>query len=132
MRSDNRILIAFILNLFFSVFELIGGIITNSVSIISDSVHDIGDAISIGISYFLEKWSKKKADDKYTYGYVRYSVIGSIITTIILVFGSIFVIYNAINRLVNPVNIDYYGMINFAIVGVIVNFFGFYFTKDSH
>ena len=60
MKSEKNILIAFILNLAFSVFELVGGIFTNSVAIISDSIHDIGDATSIGVSYFLEKKSKKQ------------------------------------------------------------------------
>ena len=83
--------------------EFIGGIFTNSVAIISDSVHDLGDAISIGISYFMERKSKKKADNKYTYGYIRYSVLGGVITTTILIVGSILVIIGAIKRLFNPV-----------------------------
>ena len=83
-KTEKNILIAFILNLSFSIFEFIGGIFTHSVAILSDSIHDIGDAASIGISYFLEKKSKKQPDDVYTFGYARYSVIGSIITTVIL------------------------------------------------
>ena len=132
MKSDKNILIAFILNLAFSIFEFIGGTLTNSVAIISDSVHDIGDSLSIGISYFLEKKSKKKPDEKYTYGYMRYSVIGSAITTMILLVGSILVIYNAINRLINPVEVNYNGMILFAVIGVVVNFLAAYFTKEGH
>ena len=62
MKTDKNILIAFILNLFFSIFEFLGGIFTGSIAILSDSVHDVGDALSIGISYFLEKKSKKKPD----------------------------------------------------------------------
>lgn len=131
-KSEKNILIAFILNLCFSIFEFIGGTITNSVAIISDSIHDIGDALSIGISYFLEKKSKKKPDNLYTYGYIRYSVIGSLITTIILLIGSTLVIYNAVLRIINPVPINYNGMIIFAIIGVIVNFLAAYFTKDGH
>lgn len=131
MKSERNILIAFILNLLFSVFEFVGGIFTNSVAIISDSIHDIGDAISIGISYFLEKKSKKQPDETYTYGYLRYSVIGSIITTLILLVGSVLVIVNAVNRILNPVQINYNGMIIFAIVGVVINFFAAYFTKDG-
>ena len=96
MKTEKNILIAFLLNLSFSIFEMIGGIFTNSVAIISDSVHDLGDSFSIGLSYFLEKKSKKKPDDKYTYGYMRYSVLGAIITNTILVTGSVLVIYNAI------------------------------------
>ena len=115
----------------FAIFEFIGGSITNSVAIISDSIHDMGDALSIGVSFFLEKKSKKNPDDKYTYGYVRYSVIGSLITTCILLVGSILVIYNAIKRLFNPVVINYNGMIIFAVIGVIVNFAAACFTKNG-
>ena len=132
MKTEKNIFIAFILNLAFSIFEFIGGSITNSVAIISDSIHDIGDSLSIGMSYFLEKISKKKPDDKYTYGYTRYSIMGSMITTIILIVGSIFVIYNAIFRIINPVKINYNGMILFAIIGFIINFIAAYFTKDGH
>lgn len=131
MRTPKNILIAFLLNFLFSIIEFIGGIFTNSIAIISDSIHDIGDAMSIGISYLLERKSNKKPDNKYTYGYVRYSVLGSIITTFILIGGSILVIYNATLRLFNPVEINYNGMILFAIMGVIINFLAAYFTKDG-
>lgn len=131
MKTDKNILIAFILNLAFSILEFLGGAFTNSVAIISDSVHDMGDAMSIGISYFLEKKSKKKPDEKHTYGYIRYSVLGSTITTVILLVGSILVIYNSILRIINPVEINYDGMIIFAIVGVIINFAAAYFTREG-
>ena len=131
MKTDKNILIAFLLNLFFSVFELIGGIFTNSIAIISDAVHDFGDSLSIGISYFLEKKSKKKPDKKYTFGYTRYSVLGAIITNTILIIGSILVIYNAIKRIINPVEINHNGMIIFAIVGALVNFIAAYMTKEG-
>ena len=121
MKSEKNILIAFILNLAFSIFEFIGGIFTNSVAIISDSIHDIGDAMSIGLSYFLEKKSKKQPDEVYTYGYARYSVIGGVITIFVLIFGSVAVIYNAILRIQNPVEINYDGMIIFAIVNTAIH-----------
>ena len=132
MKTEKNILIAFILNLSFGIFEFFGGILTNSVAIISDSIHDIGDALSIGASYLLEKKSKKKPDDKYTYGYIRYSIIGSLITTVILLLGSVLVIIGAIKRIINPVSINYNGMIIFGIFGVIVNFLAAYFTRDGH
>ena len=131
MKSEKNIFIAFILNLVFSVFELIGGIVTGSVAIISDAIHDFGDASGIGISYFLEKKSKKMPDEKYTYGYARYSVFGGLITTFILIFGSLTVIFNAVNRIINPAPINYNGMIIFAVVGVIVNLCAAYFTRDG-
>ncbi len=132
MKTQSKILVAFILNLAFSIFEFIGGAITGSVAIISDAIHDVGDAMSIGISYFLEKKSKKQPDDTYTYGYARFSVIGGVITTVILLVGSAAVIYNAILRIISPVPINYDGMIIFAIFGVVVNFLAAYFTSGGH
>lgn len=131
MKTEKNILIAFILNLAFSLFELIGGTMTGSIAIISDSVHDIGDAMSIGISFFLERKSKNHPDDKYTYGYTRYSVLGGLITTTILLIGSIFVIVGAIKRMIHPIEIHYDGMIIFAIVGVIINYLAAHLTKEG-
>lgn len=131
MKTQKNILIAFILNLGFSVFEFFGGVVTGSVAILSDAVHDLGDAASIGISYFLEKKSRKQPDDRYTYGYVRYSVIGSVITTFILLFGSVMVVYNAVNKIIEPTQINYDGMIVFAVVGVCVNLVAAFMTRDG-
>ena len=131
MKTEKNILIAFLLNLAFSVFEFFGGIFTGSVAILSDAIHDIGDAASIGLSYFLEKKSKKQPDEAYTYGYARYSVIGSVITTLILLLGSVAVVANAVGRLIDPVEINYNGMILFAVVGVCVNFCAAFFTREG-
>lgn len=130
-RTDKNILVAFILNLAFSIIEFVGGSFTRSVAIISDSIHDFGDALSIGISYFLERKSREKPNEKYTYGYIRFSVLGSTITTAILITGSILVIYNAILRIINPVEINYEGMIIFAVFGIIINFIAAFFTKEG-
>ena len=121
----------FLLNLAFSVFEFIGGLWTGSVAIISDAIHDIGDATSIGVAFFLEKKSKKQPDKKYTYGYARYSVIGSVLTTLILLLGSAMIIYNAVLRIISPTEINYNGMIIFAIVGVCVNLGAALLTRDG-
>lgn len=131
MKTERNILIAFCLNLFFSVFEFVGGVFTGSVAIISDALHDIGDAASIGISFFLERKSKKQPDDTHTYGYLRYSVIGSVITTLILLFGSCAVIYNAVCRIIEPTEINYDGMIIFAVVGALVNLCAAFFTREG-
>ena len=132
MKTEKNILIAFLLNLFFSIFELVGGIFTNSIAIISDAIHDFGDSLSIGISYFLEKKSKRKPDSKYTYGYSRYSILGAFITNSILIAGSILVIYNAIERIINPVEVKYHGMLGLAFAGMTINFCAAYFTKGGH
>lgn len=131
MKTEQNILIAFILNLSFSVIEFFGGIITNSVAILSDSVHDLGDAISIGASFFLEKKSKKKADITYTYGYTRFSVLGGVITTTVLAVSSLLVIISAVKRVINPAQIDYDKMLIFAIIGVVLNTTAAFVTRKS-
>ncbi len=131
MKPLKNILLAFILNLAFAIFELFGGIFTGSVAILSDSIHDIGDASSIGMAYFLERKSRKQPDNTHTYGYLRYSVLGGAITNFILLFGSIAVILNAVSRLINPTTINYNGMIIFACIGTIVNFVAAYFTHGG-
>lgn len=131
MKTERNILFAFILNLSFSIFEFFGGIFTGSVAILSDSIHDMGDALSIGISFFLEKKSKRKPDNNYTYGYIRYSVLGGLITTVILLVGSILVMYQAIGRIINPIEVNYKGMILFAIIGVVMNFMAAYLTREG-
>lgn len=131
MKSHKNILGAFLLNMLFSIIELIGGILTNSIAIISDAIHDFGDALSIGISYFLEKKSNKKPDHKYTYGYARYSILGALITTCILIVGSLLVIIGAFKRLINPVAINYDGMILLALIGTIINYAAVHLTKNG-
>ncbi len=132
MKTEKNIFIAFLLNLLFSIIECVGGILTGSIAIISDAVHDFGDAFSIGVSFALEKKSKKQPDKEYTYGYARYSVLGGIITTLILLIGSGVVIYNAVNRFINPVSIDYRGMLILAGIGLVVNALATYFTHGGH
>ncbi len=131
MKTEKNILLAFLLNLSFSIFEFIGGLFTGSVAILSDSLHDLGDAASIGISFFLEKKSKRGADEKYTYGYAGFSTIGSVITTLILLLGSLIVFYSSVKRIFYPVSIDYSGMIVFAILGVCINLAAALFTRGG-
>ncbi len=132
MKTEKNIFFAFILNLLFSVFEGIGGALCGSVAIISDALHDLGDALSIGISWFLERKSRKVPDDVYTYGYIRFSVMGSLFTTLVLLLGSAVVIYNAVLRITNPVAIDYDRMLLFAVIGTAVNLLAAMLTKDGH
>ncbi len=132
MKTHRNILVAFILNLSFAIFECFGGIFTGSVAILSDAIHDIGDAVSIGLSYYLEKKSQKQPDSKYTYGYGRFSVLGGLITTTILFLGSIFVIFHAVARIITPTPIHYKGMVVFAILGVCVNLSAALFTANGH
>ena len=112
---------AFFLNLTFTIIELIGGFFTNSVAILSDAIHDLGDTIAIGSSLMLEKYSYKQRDKKYSYGYRRFSPLAGLLNTVILVSGSIVIVSESIPRLLNPEAVKSNEMIIFAILGVIFN-----------
>ena len=119
--STKNIRTAFFLNLAFAFVELIGGIITNSVAILSDAVHDFGDSISLAIAWALQKKSNKAKDDKYSYGYKRFSLLSSVILSGILLVGSILILVEAIGRIFNPQEVNAQGMLWLAILGIIVN-----------
>ncbi len=132
MKTEKNIFIAFLLNLIFSLAEFIGGLFTGSIAILSDAVHDFGDATAIGLSFFLEKKSKKQPNEKYTFGSARFSVLGGLISTLILLFGAGFIIYHAVGRFFNPVALHYNGMLILAIVGLFVNLISAKFTHGGH
>ncbi|MBT2758782.1 cation transporter [Mesobacillus foraminis] len=114
--------IAFFLNLAFAITELIGGIITGSISIISDAIYDFGDCISLGTSWYLQRKSEKKANNQFTFGYKRFSLLGALLNASVLIFGAIYVFYEAGSRLLNPGETpNAKGMIWLAILGILVN-----------
>lgn len=119
--STKNIRVAFFLNFGFMLFEIAGGIYTNSVAILSDALHDLGDSLSLGISWYLDKKSKQKSDSKFSYGYQRFSLLGALINGVVLFTGSIFVLTESIPRLMNPEHADAKGMILISIVGIIIN-----------
>ena len=119
--STKNIGVAFFLNFSFTFIELIGGLLTNSVAIISDAVHDFGDSISLALAWYFQKISKKKGNKFYSYGYKRFSLLGAIITSIVLVIGSIFILMEAIPRIFEPQETNAKGMFILAIVGIVVN-----------
>lgn len=130
--TSKNIAVAFFLNLFFAVFELFGGLYTNSIAITSDALHDFGDSVSLGLAWYFEKIAKRKRTKSYTYGYKRFSVLGAIINSLILLCGSIVVLYEAIPRLFHPTPPDIKGMFLFAIIGIVVNGFAALRLKSGH
>ncbi len=116
-----RLIGAFFLNLFFTIIEFIGGAITNSMAIFSDAIHDLGDTIAIGSSLWLENVSERKRDEKYSYGYRRFSTLGALITSVILFTGSIIIIIESIPRFLEPQEVMAKGMIFMSILGIIFN-----------
>ncbi|NJW53070.1 cation transporter [Salinimicrobium sp. CDJ15-91] len=124
--SGKNLRLAFFLNLGFTILEFIGGMYVNSVAIISDAVHDLGDSLSLGTSWYLDKKSKEKSNAAFSFGYRRFSLLGALINSLVLIGGSIYVIYEAVGRLFEPEHSDADGMIIFAIIGVAVNGYAAY------
>jgi cobalt-zinc-cadmium efflux system protein len=119
--TTGNIKVAFFLNLAFTIIEFIGGFYTNSLAIMSDAVHDLGDSLSLGLSWYFQKVSNKKATTNFSYGFARFSLLGAIINSVVLTVGSIFIISEAIPRIISPEDSDAVGMMWFAILGIIVN-----------
>ncbi|MFO7782486.1 MAG: cation diffusion facilitator family transporter [Spirochaetia bacterium] len=113
--------VAFFLNLIFTVVELIGGLLTNSVAILSDAVHDLGDSISLLFSWAMERIAGRRRTPKQTFGYKRYSVLGAIVSAAVLLVGSIFVMMEAIPRLFAPETVHPEGMLPLAVAGIAFN-----------
>jgi cobalt-zinc-cadmium efflux system protein len=113
--------LAFFLNLAFTFVELAGGFLTNSIAILSDAVHDLGDSFSLALAWYFEKLSKRGRTVRFSYGYKRFSLIGAIINSVVLIVGSIYIISEAVPRLLLPQETNAKGMFLLAVLGVIVN-----------
>ncbi|MCC9166832.1 cation diffusion facilitator family transporter [Pontibacter harenae] len=118
--SDN-IKVAFFLNLSFTIIEVIGGLYINSVAILSDALHDLGDSLSLGLAWYFENLSKRGRDQNYSYGYKRFSLLGAVINSVILLVGSVVILTEAIPRLWDPQSVNAPGMMGLAVLGIIVN-----------
>lgn len=119
--SSDRISVAFFLNFGFTVIEFFGGWLTNSTAIMADAVHDLGDSLSIGSAWLLNRLGQKSSDGEFTYGYRRLSLFGALLNSLVLIAGSLWVLGKAIPRLVNPVMPVTEGMLALAILGVTIN-----------
>lgn len=121
MKSSRNMTIAFLLNFSFAIIEFIFGLLFNSSAVLADAVHDTGDALAIGLSTLFEKISTKKEDREYTLGYKRYSLLGAMLTSVILLVGSTLVIVENIPKLFAPEKVNYDGMLVLGIVAIVVN-----------
>ena len=117
-QAEKNIGLALVLNVCFASIELIGGLLTNSFSISSDSIHDFGDCVYILISWLLEKKSTQKPNQFYTYGYQKFSVLGGLINSGLLIFGASLIFIGAIKRFFAPEIIDYNGVLFLALIGL--------------
>lgn len=121
MKTKYTVWLAFFLNLTYAIVEFIAGGVFGSSAVLADSVHDLGDAIAIGISAFLESISNREEDSHYTLGYKRFSLLGAMITAVILITGSILVILENITKLFNPQPVNDEGILWLGIIAVSIN-----------
>lgn len=119
--STGKIKTAFFLNFVFTIIEIIGGLLTNSMAILSDALHDLGDSLSLGLAWFLQKFSKKGTSESFSFGYRRFSLLAALINSIVLIVGSVFIITEAVPRLFNPPEPHAGGMLAVAVLGIIIN-----------
>ena len=121
MSSKTSIWLAFFLNLSYAIVEFIAGGIFGSSAVLADSVHDLGDAIAIGISAFLETISNREEDNQYTLGYKRFSLLGALLTAIILMTGSVLVILENVTKILNPQPVNDEGIFWLGIIAITIN-----------
>ena len=121
MKSSRNMTIAFLLNLSFAIIEFIFGLLFHSSAVLADAIHDTGDALAIGLSTLFEKISTRKEDRNYTLGYKRYSLLGALLTSVILLVGSTLVIVENVPKLFAPEKVNYDGMLVLGIVAIVVN-----------
>lgn len=113
--------LAFFLNFGFTLLEIVGGLLTNSIAILSDALHDLGDSISLAIAWYLSHYAEKESDQRFSYGYRRFSLLGALVTTIVLTVGSLYILTEAVPRLLDPEHPNAPGMALIAVVGIAVN-----------
>jgi cobalt-zinc-cadmium efflux system protein len=120
-QTGKNLAVAFWMNTAFAIIELVGGILTNSVAILSDALHDFGDSLALGSAWFFERKAQQRRNETYTYGYKRFSLVGAIINAVVLSVGSVFILIEAVERLFNPTQPETTGMIFLALLGIAVN-----------
>lgn len=121
MSSKHAVWLAFFLNLGFAIVEFIAGGIFGSSAVLADSVHDLGDALAIGLSAFLETISNREEDSRYTLGYKRFSLLGALVTAVILMTGSGMVILENVSKLFHPQPVNDEGLLWLGIIAISVN-----------
>lgn len=117
---------AALLNILFTIIELIGGFLTNSLALMADALHDFGDSFVLIVAWLAEKQAKKPATNRMTFGYRRLSLLSAAFSMVVLIAGSLFILSQAIPRLINPQPVDAEGIILIAVIGIAVNGLGYF------
>lgn len=120
-KSVKLLILSFVINMLLSVAEIIGGIISGSVSLIGDALHNTSDAFSILIAVIAFKIGNKKASAKYTYGFKRAEIIGGFVNLILLFISGCYLLVEGIERLINPQQIDGLLIIWISVLALIID-----------
>jgi cobalt-zinc-cadmium efflux system protein len=129
--SEKKLLVTVILNFVITVAEVIGGLISNSLALLSDALHNLGDSIAVFITYLAHFISKKDPDKRKTFGYKRIEILAAFINSTFLVAICIFLIYEAVQRFRNPRQIDGLVMLIVAFIGFLANGFAVFLLKPD-
>jgi len=119
--EGRKLLITVLLNLAITIAEFIGGIFSNSLALISDAFHNLGDTVAILITYITERISKRASDEKHTFGYKRIQIMAALFNAVTLIAISVFLIFEAWERFNNPQPIKSLLMLSVASIGLIAN-----------
>ncbi len=119
--DTGRIGTAFLLNFSFALIEVVGGLLTNSIAVLSDALHDLGDSVVLAMAWYLQKVSERGRDRRYTYGYRRFSLLSALAGSGVLVAGSVVIVVAAAPRFLDPRPVVTEGMFLLAALGIIVN-----------
>ncbi len=120
-KEGRKLLITVLLNLAITLAEFIGGIFSNSLALISDAFHNLGDTVAILITYITEKISRRASDEKHTFGYKRIQIIAALFNAVTLIAISVFLIFEAWERFNNPQPIKSLLMLSVASIGLLAN-----------
>jgi len=122
--TGGRLLITMLLNFVITIAEVIGGILSGSLSLISDALHNFSDGISVIISYIAIKLKQRDNSYKHTFGFRRAEILAAVINSSVLVVICIYLFYEAIQRFTDPQPIEGMLMTAVAAIGLIANVIG--------
>ena len=130
-KVNRNLLITVLLNIFISIAELIGGILSNSLALISDAIHNFSDGLAIAITYASQKISNKQSNQSNTFGYKRIQILSALFNAVTLIAICIFLLFEAYQRFLNPEPVQSVPMFIVASIGLIANIIGVFLLKDK-
>ncbi|WP_373069426.1 cation diffusion facilitator family transporter [Sulfurimonas sp.] len=129
--SGKNLFITVILNVIITVAQIIGGLLSGSLALLSDAVHNLSDVVSLLIAYWANQLSKRPGNLRKTFGYHRAEIIAALFNSSVLIAISVYLIFEAINKLYNPEPINSFWVIILGLLGIVVNALSVFIIKDD-